>query len=100
MESVVDVVAPLVADDQPTHPVQPRDGSVDDPAVPVQQPQARGLVDFCRRGRLREWDALPVPYQVRLRARGAVIRRVRDGLVIPAVAGTIEASIAARDQSI
>ena len=156
VEGVVDVVAPLVADDQPAHLVQPGDGSLDDPAVPAQplggldprpgdaaldppaaehalvssravalvgvqllgpparpptlathgrnridQPlQHRGLVDVGRRGQLRERDALAVRDQVPLRPRLAAIRRVRAGLVTPFFAGTVEASMAARDQSI
>ena len=36
MKGIVDVVAPLIADDQTTHLVEPGDAALDDPAVPAQ----------------------------------------------------------------
>ena len=46
-----------------------------------------------------EGEALRVYQQMVLRARFAAIRRIRAGLVAPLFAGTLEASSAARDQS-
>lgn len=152
----MDVVAPLVADDEALHLVEPREGALDDPAVPPElltrldprsgdptldaacmeealvlaraiplvgvelvrtSPGAadapadrrdgvdetledRGLVDIGGREALGEGDAVRVGNQMALRARFAAIRRIRPGRWAPLFAGTMEASIAARVQSI
>ena len=58
-------------------------------------------VVFVRRAELyREGEAPRVYQHMVLRARFTSIRRVRPGLVAPFFAGTLEASRAARDQSI
>jgi len=57
-------------------------------------------VVFVRRAELyREGEAPRVYQHMVLRARFAAIRRIRAGLVAPFFAGTLEASSAARDQS-
>lgn len=57
-------------------------------------------MDVCCRNQLCEWDTLPVCDQVPFRARFAAIRWVRAGLGSLFFAGTVEASMAALDQSI
>lgn len=61
--------------------------------------QDRRFVGVRRRGQLGERNALPVGDQMPLGVRLRPIRRIRAGLAPPFFAGTVAASIAARDQS-
>lgn len=62
--------------------------------------EARDLVDVGGREELGEWDSVGIRNKMAFRARFAAIRWIRPGRRAPLFAGTMEASIAARVQSI
>ena len=64
------------------------------------RPELQRVVDVCRSKIDGEWDALRVDDQVVLRAWFSAVRRIRPRFFAPPFAGTLEASSAARDQSI
>jgi len=60
----------------------------------------RHFIDVGRRQHHRQRDAVGIDHKMALRARFAAIRRIRPGRFAPPGAATLDASMAARDQSI
>ena len=100
----------FVTDHETPELVDPREGSLDDPAVASCLANGMDRVDgggerhavvpVGSRQNEGEWQASPIHHDVALGAGLSTIRRVRPCRVTPFFAGTDEASSEARDQSI